>query len=84
MCILAWAQQSNAAVCSAVLKRGVEYLQTHDLGESYYETNIAVVEVQIGRTGRRLGAWLKALLHAMGDHNGTQQSLQQWIQDLWT
>ncbi|KAK1817295.1 hypothetical protein LTR12_008277 [Friedmanniomyces endolithicus] len=56
--ILAWAQQSNKAVCEFVLKQNVT---SHDLSLGYYEENISVLESMIALAGRRLAAWMKAI-----------------------
>ncbi|KAK0251213.1 hypothetical protein LTR02_006032 [Friedmanniomyces endolithicus] len=57
-CILAWAKQSNKAVCEIVLKENVT---DHDLSLDYYEENISFLEIMVTLAGRRLGAWMKAI-----------------------
>ncbi|GKT64206.1 S1/P1 Nuclease [Colletotrichum tofieldiae] len=60
-CALGWASESNAFVCSHVLKPGLAFLKGNDLSEGYFEENWEVVEEVIGRAGVRLGAWLNAI-----------------------
>ncbi|KAK0270364.1 hypothetical protein LTR35_014163 [Friedmanniomyces endolithicus] len=57
-CILAWAKQSNKAVCEIVFKENVT---DHDLSLDYYEENISFLEIMVTLAGRRLGAWMKAI-----------------------
>ncbi|KAK0839737.1 hypothetical protein LTS02_017406 [Friedmanniomyces endolithicus] len=44
-CILAWAKQSNKAVCEFVFK---ENITSHDLSLDYYKENISFLEVDAG------------------------------------
>ncbi|KDN64251.1 putative S1/P1 Nuclease [Colletotrichum sublineola] len=60
-CAAGWAGESNALVCSHVLRPGLTFLKGHDLSEDYFEENWEVVEEVIGRAGVRLGAWLNAI-----------------------
>ncbi|KAJ0164214.1 Nuclease S1 [Colletotrichum tanaceti] len=60
-CALGWASESNAFVCSHVLKPGLAWLKGNDLSEGYFEENWEVVEEVIGKAGVRLGAWLNAI-----------------------
>ncbi|KAF9872530.1 S1/P1 Nuclease [Colletotrichum karsti] len=60
-CALGWATESNAFVCSHVLRPGLSWLTTHDLSEGYYDQSWEVVDEVIGKAGVRLGAWLNAI-----------------------
>lgn len=60
-CALGWGQESNALVCSYITKPGVEWLENHDLGGSYYEGAAPIVAAQISKAGARLGAYVNAL-----------------------
>ncbi|KAK0946346.1 hypothetical protein LTR29_002108 [Friedmanniomyces endolithicus] len=66
-CILAWAKQSNKAVCEFVLKENVT---NRDLSLDYYMENISFLESRIALAGRRLGAWMKALAVDAGVRSG--------------
>ncbi|RAL64302.1 hypothetical protein DID88_002194 [Monilinia fructigena] len=56
---LAWASDTNAYVCSTVLKDGVADVKTGDLSTNgYYTAAIPVVKLQIAKAGYRLAAWL--------------------------
>lgn len=65
-CVLEWAQESNAYVCSYVLANGIDWLENNDLGGEYYDGAAPIVESQIAKAGVRLGAWLNALADAVG------------------
>jgi hypothetical protein len=56
-----WAAETNQLVCSYVLAKGTDWLENNDLGGSYYDGAVPVVEDRIGRAGRRLGGWIEAL-----------------------
>ncbi|KAK1462418.1 S1/P1 Nuclease [Colletotrichum cuscutae] len=60
-CALGWATESNAYVCSHVLKKGLAWLKSNDLSEGYFDENWEVVDEVIGKAGVRLGAWLNAI-----------------------
>jgi hypothetical protein len=61
-CSIQWAAEANAYVCSYVLQPGVEWLENNDLGGSYYDGAVAIVEGQIGKAGVRLAAWINGLV----------------------
>lgn len=48
-----WASESNAAVCTTVLKQGISYVEDNDLGGSYTDTASPVVKLQIAKQGYR-------------------------------
>lgn len=48
-----WATESNAAVCTTVLKRGVSYVETTDLGGAYTDAASPVVKLQVAKQGYR-------------------------------
>ncbi|OLN85446.1 Nuclease S1-like protein 3 [Colletotrichum chlorophyti] len=60
-CALGWAGESNALVCSHVMKPGLAWLKAHDLSEGYFDETWEVVDEVIGKAGVRLGAWLNAI-----------------------
>ncbi|TDZ16513.1 Nuclease S1 [Colletotrichum orbiculare MAFF 240422] len=60
-CAVDWATESNAYVCSHVLKNGLDWLKSRDLSEGYFDDNWEVVDDVIGKAGVRLGAWLNAV-----------------------
>jgi hypothetical protein len=63
-CIVEWTIESNALVCSHVLKRGEEWILKNDLSEQYFDENWETVEGQIGKAGLRLAAWMNAIAAA--------------------
>ena len=65
-CILGWAKESNGLVCESVLKRGEEWILSHDLSKDYFEENAEVVDDLVGKAGLRLAAWLNAISAATG------------------
>jgi hypothetical protein len=50
---LTWATESNAAVCSTVLSKGVSWVEDNDLSGSYTTTATPVVNLQIAKQGYR-------------------------------
>lgn len=48
-----WASESNAAVCSTVLRQGVAFVEDNDLGGSYTTSASPVVKLQIAKQGYR-------------------------------
>ncbi|KAJ4424018.1 hypothetical protein N0V82_001265 [Gnomoniopsis sp. IMI 355080] len=60
-----WASESNAAVCSTVLKQGVSFVEQTDLAGSYTTTASPVVKLQIAKQGYRLAKWLDAIVAAV-------------------
>ncbi|KAH0438518.1 S1/P1 Nuclease [Colletotrichum camelliae] len=69
-CALGWATESNAFVCSHVLKPGLQWLKANDLSEGYYDQTWEVVDEVIGRAGVRLGAWLNAVAAKLASETG--------------
>ena len=63
-CALEWAEESNALVCSYVLKDDVVGLQGRDLGGVYYEGATGIIDEQIRKGGRRLGMWVDLMAKA--------------------
>lgn len=48
-----WASESNAAVCTTVLARGLAFVENNDLGGAYTDTAAPVVRLQIAKQGYR-------------------------------
>lgn len=63
-CAVSWATEANAYVCSYVLSRGVDWLENNDLGAEYYDGAVPILDVLVGKAGRRLGQWLNNLAAA--------------------
>lgn len=59
--VLQWARESNAWICKFVLRDGIEGVQGKELGGSYYDWAIWIMEQQIIRAGWRLGAVINTL-----------------------
>jgi hypothetical protein len=76
-CALEWAEESNAYVCSAVLKDGLEGVTERDLADEYYDGAVEVIEAQIRRGGRRLAAWLNLMAAT-----GRREEQDLFVQDL--
>ena len=67
-CGIEWATESNALVCQYVLSPGLDWVKENDLGRGeYYEGAAPVVELQIGRAGVRLAAWINAIAAVLVD-----------------
>ncbi|KAL7627506.1 hypothetical protein AAE478_001699 [Parahypoxylon ruwenzoriense] len=62
---LGWASESNAYVCSTVLKGGVGAVENQDLSGPYTADAQPVVDVQIAKQGYRLAKFLDAIVAAM-------------------
>lgn len=60
-CSLDWADEVNQWICDYVLKDDVEGVEGKDLSTEYYEGAVPIVDLLIGKAGRRLGAWINAL-----------------------
>lgn len=73
---IAWATQANAYVCSTVLKGGQSAVEKGDLGTTYYESAVPVIEVQIGRAGVRLAAWLDAIVASQTNKTEPRQTVE--------
>jgi hypothetical protein len=61
-CSVAWAREANAFVCSYVMAPGLDWLKSNDLSLAYFDGAKPIVETQIARAGRRLAAWLNAMV----------------------
>lgn len=67
-CALAWAQESNAWMCSYVLPPTYpDGFIGSELNGSYYDGAVDIVELQVARAGWRLAMWLNAILADAGD-----------------
>jgi len=62
---LIWAEDSNALICSTVLKGGVEAVEGQELGGAYYEAAVPVLELQIAKAGYRLAKWLDLITQSL-------------------
>ncbi len=62
---LIWAEESNALICSTVLKGGVEAVEAQELGGAYYEAAVPVLELQIAKAGYRLAKWLDLIAQSL-------------------
>jgi S1/P1 Nuclease len=60
-CSLSWADEANQWICDYVLKDDVAGVENKDLSTGYYEGAVPVVELLVGKAGRRLAAWVNAL-----------------------
>ena len=60
-CSLSWADETNQWICDYVLKDNVAGVEGKDLSKEYYEGAVPIVELLIGKAGRRLAAWVNAL-----------------------
>ncbi|OTA96124.1 hypothetical protein M434DRAFT_152376 [Hypoxylon sp. CO27-5] len=62
---LKWATESNAYVCTTVLKGGISAVENKDISGSYTTTAQPVVDLQIAKQGYRLAKWLDAIVAAI-------------------
>ncbi|KAI2606916.1 nuclease S1 precursor [Hypoxylon fragiforme] len=62
---LRWATESNAYVCSTVLRDGVDAVENQDVSGAYTTAAQPVVELQIAKQGYRLAKWLDAIVAGM-------------------
>jgi S1/P1 Nuclease len=60
-CSLSWADEANQWICDYVLKDDVAGVENKDLSTGYYKGAVPIVELLIGKAGRRLAAWINAL-----------------------
>jgi hypothetical protein len=58
---LAWAEESNAFVCTTVMPDGISSVQGKELSGDYYESCVPVIQLQIAKAGYRLAAWLNLI-----------------------
>jgi hypothetical protein len=71
-CGIEWATEANSLVCAYVLAPGLDWVKENDLGRGeYYEGAAPVVELQIGRAGVRLAAWVNAIATVLAEADGT-------------
>jgi hypothetical protein len=71
-CGIEWATEANSLVCAYVLAPGLDWVKENDLGRGeYYEGAAPVVELQIGRAGVRLAAWVNAIAAVLAEADGT-------------
>lgn len=71
--VTAWSSEANAFVCSVVVPNGWDAVQSGDLSESYYESVVPTVELQIAKAGVRLGAYLDQLSGAVAAPSSTSR-----------
>ncbi|KAL6243078.1 hypothetical protein RBB50_010178 [Rhinocladiella similis] len=57
-CSLSWASEANSYVCSYVLAHDVLH---QELGGTYFEGAVPIIDDLIGKAGRRLAAWINAI-----------------------
>jgi hypothetical protein len=76
-CILGWAREANKVACSHVFKRSVDWIKKHDLSETYYDDNWAIVDELVGKAGVRLGAWLNAIAATLAASGGPVQQIDE-------
>ncbi|KAI1265609.1 nuclease S1 precursor [Xylariaceae sp. FL1019] len=62
---LKWATESNADVCTTVLKGGISTVENKELSGSYTTTADPVVKLQIAKQGYRLAKLLDAIVAAI-------------------
>ena len=60
----AWASESNAYVCTTVLKGGLDAVEKKELSGAYTTAAQPVVSLQIAKQGYRLAKWLDAVAAA--------------------
>lgn len=60
-CAFAWADEANQWICDYVLKDDVAAVEGKDLSRKYYDGAVPVVDLLVGKAGRRLAAWVNAL-----------------------
>ncbi|KAI0165500.1 nuclease S1 precursor [Xylariaceae sp. FL1272] len=63
--VLKWATESNANVCTTVLKGGITTVENKELSGSYTTTADPVVKLQIAKQGYRLAKLLDAIVAAI-------------------
>ena len=59
---LAWAEETNKFVCTAVLPAGAEGVRDQELNGTYYENAAPVVKLQVAKAGYRLAKWLDLIV----------------------
>jgi S1/P1 Nuclease len=60
-CSFSYADEANQWVCDYVLKDDVAGVEGKDLSREYYDGAVPIIELLIGKAGRRLAAWVNAL-----------------------
>lgn len=77
-CALAWAQETNAWMCSYVLPPTYPAgFAGSELNGSYYDGAVDVVELQVARAGWRLAMWLNAVFADPDDSD--PESWASWL-----
>lgn len=61
---MAWAEETNKFVCTAVLPEAVEGVEGKELNGTYYENVMPVVKMQVAKAGLRLARWLDLIVEA--------------------
>ncbi|KAI0018091.1 putative nuclease S1 precursor [Xylariomycetidae sp. FL0641] len=64
---MAWANESNAYVCSHVLPEGPEAIVGQELAGPYYDRAAPVIELQVAKAGYRLAAWLDLIVNRISE-----------------
>jgi hypothetical protein len=60
-CIMQWAKETNSLICTFALKKGVSWVEKHNLGDEYYDKAVPIVEEQIARAAMRLAVWINTI-----------------------
>lgn len=77
---LKWATESNAAVCSTVLAKGISYVESNDLSGAYTTTASPVVKLQIAKQGYRCVSRCPGVQHDQADQRLTIDCrLAKWL-----
>ena len=61
-CSMLWAGDANKFVCTYILKDDVEGVLGKNLAAEYYDGAVPIIEEMVGKAGRRLGAWINAMV----------------------
>lgn len=48
-CTLAWTRESNTWICKYVLKQSIQWLESNDLSQEYYEKAVPIMEELVGK-----------------------------------
>jgi hypothetical protein len=73
---MVWARESNALVCSTVLKEGKDAINGTELGGGYYENAVGVVELQVAKAGVRLAKWMDLIVDRLEVKEGRDKELK--------
>lgn len=63
-CSLSWASEANSHICSYVLAHDVLH---QELGGTYYEGAVPIIDDLVGKAGRRLAAWINTITNNIDD-----------------